>query len=151
MKEGSRTLGKSSLLSLSGRLEVTITKLLGKRKTKLFCKKYEALVTGKFNNKHECLKPKRIYQKKGEARPTVIFCPNLMTLKGSPFYKEHEDIIYEGLEEVYLIEHEFKHKPKLLPAQIETRAKEKNLDVIDKSARNIQSIKKAYHDLTGSV
>ena len=150
MREG-RTLGKSSLLSLSGRLEVTITKLLGKRKTKLFCKKYEALVTGKFNNEHSCLKPKRIYQKKGEATPTVIFCPNLMTLKGLPFYKEHEDIIYETLEEVYLVEHNFKHKPIPPPPQTEARAKEKNLDVITKSARNIESIKKAYYDLTGSV
>lgn len=137
------TLGKNSLLSLAGNLEIKITKLVGKRKTKLFCRKHEELITPKFAREHECLKPKRIYLKEGEERPTVIFCPHLMTLKGEPFYKENESIIYESLEGIYEVRSEFKRKPEKLETSKE--------DVFSRTTRSIKKIKKAYFELQGSA
>lgn len=135
-------LGKSSLLSLAGRLEIRITKLCGRRKTRLFCRKHEALVTTKFNAEHECLKPKRIYTN-GEGKKVVIFCPHLFTLKGEPFYKEHEAIIYESLEGIYQIDHEFKHAPQR-PQPLE----KKEEDLFKRQARTLRNLVNSGRKLT---
>ena len=132
-------LGKSSLLSLAGNLEIKIVKVCGKRKTRVFCKKYEELVTSRFAVEHGCFRAKRIYMKEGDSRPTVILCPHLMTLKGEPFYKEHESIIYDSLEGIYEVRPEFKHKPE----KLETSKQ----DVFSKTARNIDNIKRAFYEL----
>ena len=135
-------LGKSSLLSLAGNLEMKITKLVGKRKTKLFCKKHEELITPRFSSEHGCLKPKRIYTNR-EGKRIVIFCPHLMCLSGKPFYQENEAIIYESLEGIYEVRPEFKPKPEKLETSKE--------DVFSRTTRNINKIKKAYFELQGSA
>jgi len=137
------TLGKHSLLDLYGNLEIKITKLCGKRKTKLFCKKYEALITTTFNEEHHCLKPKRIYTNK-EGKEIVIFCPHLMTLSGDPFYKQHESLIYESLEGIFEINPQFKERVEL------PKIPEK-LEVFEKTEEAVNKIKKAYHELQGSA
>lgn len=131
----------SNLLSLYGELEIQITKWVGKRKTKLFCRKHEELVTCSFAQKHNCLQPRRIYTKEGEERPTVIYCPHLTTLKGTPFYKEHESIIYESLEGIYEITPQFKRRPQPLE-------KAKKEDLFTKQSRNLKKIVDAGKVLT---
>ena len=141
MTTETKQLGKSSLLSLYGEMEIKITELCRKRKTKLFCKKHEALITTKFNEEKGCLRPKRVYTNK-EGKEIVIFCPHLMTLKGEPFYKENESIIYESLEACYEITTKLKTKPE----KPEYEVKE---DLFTKQAKKINGIKKAFLELQG--
>lgn len=136
-------LGKNSLLSLYGKMEIRITRLCSARKTKLFCKKHEALITPKFSSEHSCLRPKRTYIN-GEGKRIVIFCPHLMTLKGEPFYNVHESIIYESLEGIYQIDHEFKHEPQK-PQPLEKEEKE---DLFKRQVRNLAKLKLAGKQLT---
>lgn len=143
MRTKTMQLGKNSLLSLVGNLEIRITKLVGKRKTRLFCKKHEELITPKFSSEHSCLRPKRTYIN-GEGKRIVIFCPHLMTLKGEPFYKVHESIIHESLEGIYQIDHEFKHAPQK-PQPPEKKEKE---DLFKRQARNLEKLRNAGKVLT---
>ena len=126
--------------NLENVLEVRITKLCGKRKTKLFCKKHEALITPSFNAEHGCLKPKRVYTN-SEGKKVIIYCPHLMTLKGTQFYREHEPIIYENLEGVYELETEFKHAPQPLE-------KTKKEDLFKRQARTLRNLVNSGRKLT---
>lgn len=71
--------------------------------SELFYKKYSYSLSTKLTSEHQCLKPKRIYtNKKGEE--IVIFCPYLLTTTGEPFYKQHNESIYESLERAHSME-----------------------------------------------
>jgi hypothetical protein len=134
MEEKVMKLGKDSLLSLYGTLEINIKKLCSERKTKLFCKKYEELITPKFIIEHECLKPKRIYRN-AEGEEVVIYCPHLMTLKGTEFYKANQSSIYEAMNEILEITPQFKEKIPRVPLKREDKE-----DLFKKQEENLRKL-----------
>jgi len=144
MRTKTMQLGKHSLLSLAGNLEIEIRKISSKRKPKLFCKHESILLTPRILAEHKCLEKRRYVNKEG--KEIVIICPHVTTLKAEPYYKEvseKEPIFYHGEKQVVAITHEFKHKP----TKPEFKDKE---DLWSKQARNLVRLKLAGKVLTGS-